>query len=430
MKKRLAAVVLSLAMVFSAVSVYGAEQAMDVQMEETIGFLGDPAAGTDAAAYSVTVAFLANGGTGEMTNLTVSSNVSTALTPNAFTRAGFTFTGWNTSADGTGTAYADGQDATGLATEADNGKTVTLYAQWKINAPKLKKVSATVPGALKITYSKIAQAGSYQIQYATSKGFKKAKTVVAKKGASSAELLDLIPNKKYYVRIRSYDKTSKKYSDWSNVKNKKTKKGSTLANTKASTGIEADVTLSGTGTGYHAKLVLVTPLSAVSYGIQFDQCAAAPYTGKAMAMIENVASNAAGGQQYSRPGNRELKIGKKYHLMMTIDSNGKGNVYLDYKQIGSFSNSQLANQAVYPRVEAAVRLNGDSVNATFDNIRLKRGGKLQEGIFPDGQIFKSNKGIRTKRTKNKSKITISGTGTGINGDWDSDYENVSGIYQF
>ena len=94
-----------------------------------------------------------------------------------------------------------------------------------------------------------------------------------------------------------------------------------------------------------------------------------------MAMIENVASNAAGGQQYSRPGNQSLKLGKKYHMMITIDIKGKGNVYLNYKKIGSFSNAQLANQAVYPRVEAAVRLNGDSVKATFDNIKLTRGKK-------------------------------------------------------
>lgn len=429
MKKRFAAFVLSLAMVFTATPAFGAVQALDMQQEETADF-SVRQMGADASANRVTIAFQANGGTGNMGNLTVSANAPTTLTKNKFTRPGFTFIGWNTSADGSGTAYADGQSITWPAETAGSETTAVLYAQWKINAPKLKKVSTTVPGALKVTYSKIAPADSYQIQYSVKRSFQKAKTVVAKKGTSGTQLLDLVPNKKYFVRVRSYDSTSKRYSDWSNVKSKKTKKGSTLANTKCATGIEADITLSGTGTGYHAKLVLVTPLSAVSYGIQFDQCAVAPYTGKAMAMIENVASNAAGGQQYSRPGNKALKTGKKYHMMITINTNGTGNVYLDYKKIGSFSNPQLANQAVYPRVEAAVRLNGDSVKATFDNIRLKRGGMLQEGIFPEGQIFKSNKGIQTKRTKNKNKITISGKGTGINGDWDSDYEGVSGIYQF
>ena len=36
----------------------------------------------------------------------------TALRPNPFTRAGYRFTGWNTGADGKGTAYTDGQKVT------------------------------------------------------------------------------------------------------------------------------------------------------------------------------------------------------------------------------------------------------------------------------------------------------------------------------
>ncbi len=50
-------------------------------------------------------------------------STATALTANSFTRDGYTFTGWNTAADGTGTAYADGASVT--LTEA-----LTLYAQW------------------------------------------------------------------------------------------------------------------------------------------------------------------------------------------------------------------------------------------------------------------------------------------------------------
>lgn len=419
MKKRITAFVLSLAFLFLAYPVYAAGA------QDTIDSVGET-----RPIRSVTVSFDANGGSGSMNSMTVTDATPVQLTKNTFTRKGFTFCGWNTQADGSGTDYADQAYARPLAENAAYGQTITLYARWKINPPKIKKLTPTVPGALKISYSKVAQAGGYEIQYSASKKFKKADTVVVKKGTSGAEITDFIPGKTYYVRIRSYDSKTKTYGDWSSAKQKKTKKGSTLANTKAATGIEADVTLSGTGSGYHAKLVLVTPLSAVSYGIQYDVAAAAPYTGKAMAMIENVASNAAGGQQYTRPGNRELKTGRKYHMMITIDIKGKGNVYLDYKKIGSFSNPRLANQAVYPRVEAAVRLNGDSVKATFDNIKLTRGGVVQKGIFADGQIFRSNKGIKTKRTKNKNKVVISGKGTGINGDWDSDYENVSGIYQF
>lgn len=384
------------------------------------------------AVYSVTVTFDANGGSGVMNSLTAASNVSTSLTSNVFTRSGFTFTGWNTAADGTGTTYADAADVTQLAAAEYNGQTITLYAQWKLNAPSIKSVKSSTPASMKVTYKKNSQAAGYEISYATKKSFKGAKKVTAKKGSSNTEITNVIPGKTYYVRMRSYYKAGgvKKYSDWSKSKKIKMKKGATLANTKALTAIEADITLTGSGSGYHAKLVLCTPTSAVSYGIQYDKCASAPYTGKAMAMIENVASNAAGGQSYSRPGNRELQPGKTYHMMMTVDKKGNGNVYLDYKKIGSFSNAGLANQAVYIRVEGAVRLNGDQVKATFDNIKLRQGGKLEADKKYGGWFPSSNKGIKTKKVNNKNKVIISGTGSGINGDWDSDYENVSGIFQF
>ena len=51
------------------------------------------------------------------------------LKANAFKRTGYTFKGWNTKADGTGTAYKDKASIKNLTSKS--GKTVTLYAQWK-----------------------------------------------------------------------------------------------------------------------------------------------------------------------------------------------------------------------------------------------------------------------------------------------------------
>jgi uncharacterized repeat protein (TIGR02543 family) len=73
------------------------------------------------ASSSRTVTFNANGGSGAMADQSASS--ATALSSNAFTRSGYTFAGWNTAADGSGTAYADG------ASYAFSSST-TLYAQW------------------------------------------------------------------------------------------------------------------------------------------------------------------------------------------------------------------------------------------------------------------------------------------------------------
>lgn len=54
----------------------------------------------------------------------------TTATANQFTRTGYTFTGWNTKADGTGIAY---QAGAAIAYPAE-GKTLTLYAQWKVSS--------------------------------------------------------------------------------------------------------------------------------------------------------------------------------------------------------------------------------------------------------------------------------------------------------
>jgi LPXTG-motif cell wall-anchored protein/uncharacterized repeat protein (TIGR02543 family) len=70
---------------------------------------------------SYTVLYNSNGGSGTMS--TQSASTATALSTNTFTRSGFTFAGWNTAANGTGTAYANG------ASYPFTSNT-TLYAQW------------------------------------------------------------------------------------------------------------------------------------------------------------------------------------------------------------------------------------------------------------------------------------------------------------
>ena len=73
----------------------------------------------------LSVNFNANGGEGTMAPQSFTKNEAQALTPNAFTREGYTFTGWNTKADGSGTSYDNGASVT----LTDSG--LTLFAQWK-----------------------------------------------------------------------------------------------------------------------------------------------------------------------------------------------------------------------------------------------------------------------------------------------------------
>ena len=94
--------------------------------------------GSISATYPIrwstyTVSFHGNGSigipvTGTMSDQAFEYGVAQNLSANAFSREGFTFAGWNTQPDGSGTAYTNGQSVTGLNPE--DGGTVDLYAQW------------------------------------------------------------------------------------------------------------------------------------------------------------------------------------------------------------------------------------------------------------------------------------------------------------
>ena len=74
-----------------------------------------------------TVTFNANGGSGTMANQSFTYDTAQALTANSFTRTGYTFAGWATSASGEN-VYDDMQTVSNLTTTA--GGTVNLYAKW------------------------------------------------------------------------------------------------------------------------------------------------------------------------------------------------------------------------------------------------------------------------------------------------------------
>ena len=78
---------------------------------------------------SFIINFNPNGGTGTMTPQKITIGQATTLTNNSFTApANKVFNGWNTSPDGTGTSYTNGEQVTNLASA---GTTITLYAQWR-----------------------------------------------------------------------------------------------------------------------------------------------------------------------------------------------------------------------------------------------------------------------------------------------------------
>ena len=83
-----------------------------------------------------TVRFDSNGGSGSMEPMTLSYGTAQKLTANAFTRTGYSFYGWNTKADGSGTSFANKKTVKSLSTQ--DGASITLYAQWKANRYTVK----------------------------------------------------------------------------------------------------------------------------------------------------------------------------------------------------------------------------------------------------------------------------------------------------
>ena len=91
---------------------------------------------------SASLAFGLNGGVGGPSTVTGGGASSVALSTTEPTRDGYTFTGWNTAADGTGTSYS-GDDPYTLPTSG----TDTLYAQWQPVATTTTTTTTVAPTA-------------------------------------------------------------------------------------------------------------------------------------------------------------------------------------------------------------------------------------------------------------------------------------------
>ena len=83
-------------------------------------------------ANKYTVYYNANGGSGTTAASSHTYGTAKNLTANGFKRTGYTFNGWNTKTDGTGTRYTNQQSVNNLT--AMNNGSITLYAQWSQNS--------------------------------------------------------------------------------------------------------------------------------------------------------------------------------------------------------------------------------------------------------------------------------------------------------
>ncbi|MGI6591455.1 MAG: InlB B-repeat-containing protein [Eggerthellaceae bacterium] len=180
---------------------YSVQNAVTVEKGTAASYTGDDAVVvTKGDPITYKVAFNANGGKGTMAAETMTYDQAKALTKNAFTRSGYTFKGWSTSANGK-VAYKDGASASNLT---DSEGTVTLYAVWQKLVGKpvlLSKVSSPANKKATVSWKKIAGADGYDVYFARcGKNLKKVATTknltFTKKGLKKGNF--------YHLRVVAY----------------------------------------------------------------------------------------------------------------------------------------------------------------------------------------------------------------------------------
>ncbi len=156
-----------------------------------------------------TVKYNANGGSGSMSSTTHKYDESKALAANKFTRSGYIFLGWATSASASTAKYSDGASVKNLT--SSNGATVTLYAVWKKgNKPaapvvSINKTTITEGESVTLTWSAVSDVTNYWVS-----GFKGEERVMGEIDNSRSKKLTL-PAGAYsfsVVAINSFGETT------------------------------------------------------------------------------------------------------------------------------------------------------------------------------------------------------------------------------
>lgn len=116
--------------------------------ERITGVMGDADIACEViyASRTYRITFKANGGSGKMGAQIVNRGVKTALKKNRFTRANYSFKGWNTRKNGSGKSYKD-------KAQVRLTRDTVLYAQWVKQKVKLSVKSKITfkPNAKKLT---------------------------------------------------------------------------------------------------------------------------------------------------------------------------------------------------------------------------------------------------------------------------------------
>jgi len=132
--------------------------------------------------------------------------------------------------------------------------------------------------------------------------------------------------------------------------------------------IQTDLTLTGSGSGWHGKLVIQDGNAAVSFGIQHQARSTwGPCNGKDCLVFESV-SNSPSYHDYEAPGTVAVTPGAHTIRLDWYQAQGIAKGYCDGVFIGQVAVQPMSGQIVMSE-EAVPALAGDYVDANFANIK-------------------------------------------------------------
>ena len=212
-------------------------------------------------------------------------------------------------------------------------------------------------------------------------------------------------------------------------------------------GIEADMKLTGSGSGYHAKIDIHDKYGvAVSFGIQYEYNLSRQYPNIAnntAFLVENVMSHAtqAGHQGKNYHFLQSANLGQNYKVAFSWFQDNSLRFYVDGQEI--FRTSTTLTPPLFFQVEGSAMRNGDTINAQFSNVRVKCGTSPHYGIWAEwndrdfdffglqAQVTKAGKNVDNGQWSTNGwatsgiSATVTGTATiGGGADWDTCFSQV------
>lgn len=288
--------------------------------------------------------------------------VSYTLTKNEFAKKGYSFNGWNTKADGSGTSYKEGATVKNLSSK--EGTTVKLYAQWK---PKMYNIVFDGNGATSGSMEGLTKL-AYDSQYTLpANAFKKTNYLFIGWNTKADGTGTALENKSVYSNLSaSSNGTVTLYAQWKKdsytityvLNGGKNSSSNPVEYTRTT----ADIILQApTKTGYSFKgwykestfvtqvtsipkgstgnLKLYAQWNAKKYNIAFNGNGA---TGGAMASIQKVAY----GDTIQLPAIAFKKTGYKF-VSWNTKADGNGTSYKDLASVKNLSASSGATVTLY-----------------------------------------------------------------------------------